>query len=77
MCDSDFSVDGDEVLLSSSLALEAVVTCNGTHELNIADVDNLERRSTANVTAVDKYSKEVAAAAAMVVAFEQVSKSER
>lgn len=71
-CDAAFSVDRSAVVLSSPLILNAVVTCNGTHVLTAADVDNLERRSGGAVTAVDEYSTEVSAEAAVVVVFEQV-----
>lgn len=74
-CDMAFSVYGNAVMLSSPLGLGAVVTCTGAHELTAEDVDNLERRSGAEVTAVDKYRKEVSATATDVaVAFAQVIK---
>lgn len=71
-CDAAFSVDDSSVVLSSPLILNAVVTCNGTHILTSADVDNLERQSGGIVTAVDEYLTEVSAEAAVVVTFEQV-----
>lgn len=61
------------MVLSSPLGLHADVTCTGSHELTAEDVDNLERRSDASVTAVDEYGKEVSAAKTdVVVAFAQV-----
>lgn len=73
-CDSAFFVDGVAVVLSSPLGLGAVVTCTGTHELTAEDVDNLERRSDATVTAMDEYAKEVSATETdLVVTFAQVN----
>lgn len=74
-CDKAFAADGVSVVLSSPLALHASVTCNGSHALTAEDVDNLERRSDAIVTAVDEYEKEVSAAKTeVIVALAQVMK---
>lgn len=72
-CDAAFYVDESAVVLSSPLTLNAVVTCNGTHVLTAADVDNLERQSEGITSAVDEYNTEVSAEAAVVVTFEQVT----
>lgn len=71
-CDAEFFVDDSKVVLSSPLALDTVVTCNGTHVLTATDVNNLERRSSAVATAVDEFNEEIMAAATAVVVFEQV-----
>lgn len=71
-CDTGFYVYESSVVLTSPLIVNAVVTCNGTHVLTAADVDNLERESGGIVTAVDEYRTEVSAQAAVVVTFEQV-----
>lgn len=65
--DVPFAADGSAVVLSSPLDLHASVTCTGSHEITADDVDNLERRSEAKVTAVDVYAKEVWAAEPEVV----------
>ena len=71
--DEELAADGAAVVLSSPLGLHARVTCTGLHELTAEDVDNLERRSDAIVTAVDEYAKEVSAAKTeVVVPFAQV-----
>ena len=62
-------------MLSSPLDLHANITCTGSHELTAQDVDNLQRRSDASVTAVDEYAKIVSSAVTdVVVAFAQVMK---
>lgn len=70
-CNADCTVQGDSVVLTS-LALNAVVTCTGSHVITAADIDNLERKSSASVTAVDAYFTEVEAAATVTVGLDQV-----
>ncbi len=61
------------MVLTSSLLLSEVVTCNGFHVITAADVDNLERESGANVTAVDKYGTLVYNEDTAIVGLDQVS----
>lgn len=71
VCDDSFLVDNDSVELSS-LAVDGQVTCMGNHVVEVSDVENLERKSTATVTAVDKFDLAVRDTASMVVALKQV-----
>lgn len=66
------SVEGNVVVLESELELAAEVTCTGSHVITAADVDNLERESSASVTAVDEYSTEVTASSTEIVVLDQV-----
>ena len=60
------------MVLTSSLGLDAEVTCTGSHAVTAADIDNLERISSASVTAVDEYMTEVEAQATVNVGLDQV-----
>lgn len=59
-------------MLSSPLAVDGWVTCSGTHSLTPTDVDNLERKTLATVTALDDYSYMVDDEAPSMVTFKQV-----
>ena len=72
-CSEDYTVQGDGVVLTSRLDLDAVVTCTSSHEITATDIDNLERDSSASVVAVDAYFTEVHAEATVTVGLDQVS----
>ena len=61
------------MVLTSPLALGAWATCTGSYIITPADVDNLEKRSEATVTAVDKYDTVVQDEASVNVGLDQVS----
>ncbi|CAB1117937.1 unnamed protein product [Ectocarpus sp. CCAP 1310/34] len=72
VCTEAYVVEGDGVVLASSLALDAEVTCTGFHAVTAADVDNLERHSSASVTAVDVYMTEIQDERTVTVGLDQV-----
>lgn len=72
VCGTDYKTQEDSVVLTASLALYAEVMCNGSYVVTAADIDNLERASTASVTAMDDYMTEVEAEAAVNVGLDQV-----
>lgn len=61
------------MILASSLALDAEVTCTGSHAVTAADVNNLERDSSASVTAVDGYMTEIQDERTVTVGLDQVT----
>ena len=73
VCTEAYAVQGDRVVLASSLALDAEVTCTGSHAVTAADVNNLERDSSASVTAVDGYMTEIQDERTVTVGLDQVT----
>lgn len=56
-CSEDnYTVSGDTVSLSQSLAVGSIVTCSGYYTLTATDIDNLERVTTTTVSARDEHS---------------------
>ena len=73
-CTANYTVEAERVVLTSSLALDAVVTCTSSLEITATDIDNLERNISASVMAVDADSTtEVEAEASVTVRLDQVS----
>lgn len=60
------------MVLAGEIDLGAEVRCTGSYRITATDVDNLERKSSASVTAEDEYETEVAADAAVTVVLDQV-----
>lgn len=58
--------------LTYELERGAEVTCTGSHVITAADVDNLERDSSASVSAEDEYATEVTSSSDVTVVLDQV-----
>lgn len=54
--ENNYTVSGDTVSLSESLAVGSIVTCVGHYTLTTTDIGNLERVTTTTVSAWDGHS---------------------
>lgn len=75
VCGESSTVFEDMVLFTAPLAVDAVITCSGTHVLTAADVDNLERTTIGTATAKDEYDYKVEASSSETVSLSQVRSS--
>lgn len=71
-CNVNVTVAGNAVVLVDPLVVDDWFTCAAMHILTSDDVDNLERDSTATVSAKDVYDFEVSASDTEVVELDQV-----